>query len=198
MAARARRTQPNIASRFLNTSNYCGVPPPAPRKRTMRTPNADPLSHAPELSSGASLWDPQGLPWDITSGPRSLGKYHLVLGNHHPLDAYGSVGIIVGDANNTGVATLHRFGLNIPRNRGCGIAVQAGVCSVQSVVFSGGVHQSPVRVSSVQNAEMPQQKHLFRQGLLGEGGANYFWSRNSALLNIEVVLRRASIQSYSQ
>jgi hypothetical protein len=164
----------------------------------MRTPNADPLSHAPELSSGASLWDPQGLPWDITSGPRSFGKYHLVLGNHHPLDAYGSVGIIVGDANNTGVATLHRFGLNIPRNRGCGIAVQAGVCSVQSVVFSGGVHQSPVRVSSVQNAEMPQQKHLFRQGLLGEGGANYFWSRNSALLNIEVVLRRASIQSYSQ
>jgi hypothetical protein len=136
----------------------------------MRTPNADPLSHAPELSSGASLWDPQGLPWDITSGPRSLGKYHLVLGNHHPLDAYGSVGIIVGDANNTGVATLHRFGLNIPRNRGCGIAVQAGVCSVQSVVFSGGVHQSPVRVSSVQNAEMPQQKHLFRQGLHGEGG----------------------------
>ena len=73
-----------------------------------------------------------------------------------------------------------------------------GVCSAQSVVFSGGVHQSPVRVSSIQNAEMPQQKHLFRQGLLGEGGANYFWSRNSALLNIEVVLRRASIQSYSQ
>ena len=151
----------------------------------MRTPNADPLSHAPELSSGASLWDPQGLPWDITSGPRSLGKYHLVLGNHHPLDAYGSVGIIVGDANNTGVATLHRFGLNIPRNRGCGIAVQAGVCSVQSVVFSGG-GQSSQGLFSPECGDAPAKASVSSRTPPG-GEVGLILSRRGATLNIEVV-----------